>query len=131
MVIFQYNLYIFGIHLWTVFNPKPCYNELYYKEIVVYIIIYGGKAVFVTSLMPKSALSYVSTFGVKISIITLPIWVHISLYIMCALWSESVLLYEPLRLWLNSVDTELKVIAHADLSVRCSHITSTGSAGRI
>ena len=36
MVIFQYNLYIFGIHLWTVLYPKPCYNELCYKEVVVY-----------------------------------------------------------------------------------------------
>ena len=34
----QYNLYIFGIHLWTVLYPKPCYNELCYKEVVVYII---------------------------------------------------------------------------------------------
>ena len=37
MVIFQYNLYIFGIHLWTVLYPKPCYNEPCYKEVVVYI----------------------------------------------------------------------------------------------
>ena len=35
MVIFQYNLYIFGIHLWTVLYPKPCYNEPCYKEVVV------------------------------------------------------------------------------------------------
>ena len=27
MVIFQYNLYIFGIHLWTVLYPKLCYND--------------------------------------------------------------------------------------------------------
>ena len=36
MVIFQYNLYIFGIHLGTVLYPKQCYNELCYKEVVVY-----------------------------------------------------------------------------------------------
>ena len=36
MVIFQYNLYIFEIHLWTVLYPKPCYNEPCYKEVVVY-----------------------------------------------------------------------------------------------
>ena len=36
MVIFQYNLYIFGIHLWTMLYPKPCYNEPCYKEVVVY-----------------------------------------------------------------------------------------------
>ena len=36
MVIFQYNLYIFGIHLWTVLYPKPCYNNQCYKEVVVY-----------------------------------------------------------------------------------------------
>ena len=36
MVIFQYNLYIFGIHLWTVLYPKPCYNESCYKEVVLY-----------------------------------------------------------------------------------------------
>ena len=35
MVIFLYNLYIFGIHLRTVFYPKLCYNELCYKEVVV------------------------------------------------------------------------------------------------
>ena len=41
MVIFQYNLYIFGIHLWTVLCPKPCYNESCYninKEVVVYFM---------------------------------------------------------------------------------------------
>ena len=27
MVIFQYNLCIFGIHLWTVLYPKPCYIQ--------------------------------------------------------------------------------------------------------
>ena len=36
MVIFQYNLYIFGIRLWTMLYPKPCYNEPCYKEFVVY-----------------------------------------------------------------------------------------------
>ena len=30
------NLYIFGIHLWTVLYPKPCYNEPSYKEVVGY-----------------------------------------------------------------------------------------------
>ena len=37
MVIFQYNLYIFVIHLWTVLYTKPCYNEPCYKEVVVYL----------------------------------------------------------------------------------------------
>ena len=37
MVIFQYNLYIFGIHLWSVLYPKPCYNKPCYKEVAVYI----------------------------------------------------------------------------------------------
>ena len=36
MVIFLYNLYIFGIHLRTVLYSKLCYNELCYKEVVVY-----------------------------------------------------------------------------------------------
>ena len=36
MVIFQYNLYIFGIHLRTVLYPKRCYNDPCYKEVVVY-----------------------------------------------------------------------------------------------
>ena len=36
MVIFQYNLYIFWIQLWTVLYPKLCYYEACYKEIVVY-----------------------------------------------------------------------------------------------
>ena len=34
---FQYNLCIFGIHLWTVLYPKPCYNEPRYKEVAVYL----------------------------------------------------------------------------------------------
>ena len=38
MVIFQYNLYIFGIHLWTVLYPNLCYNEPCYKEVVVFCI---------------------------------------------------------------------------------------------
>ena len=38
MVIFQYNLYIFGIHVWTVLYPKPCYIEPCYKEVVVYMV---------------------------------------------------------------------------------------------
>ena len=37
VVIFQYNLYIFGIHLWTVLYPKPCNNKPCYKEVVVYV----------------------------------------------------------------------------------------------
>ena len=37
MVIFQYNLYIFGIHLCTMLYPKPYYNELCYKEVVMYL----------------------------------------------------------------------------------------------
>ena len=37
MVIFQYNLYIFGIHLWTVLYPKLCYNKPCYNEVVVYL----------------------------------------------------------------------------------------------
>ena len=28
--------YIFGIHLWIVLYPKPCYNKPYYKEVVMY-----------------------------------------------------------------------------------------------
>ena len=36
MVSFQYNLYIFKIHLCTVLYPKPCYNETCYKGVVVY-----------------------------------------------------------------------------------------------
>ena len=43
MVIFQYNLYIFGIHLWTVLYPKPCYNEPCCKEIVVYFVCFSQK----------------------------------------------------------------------------------------
>ena len=38
MVIFQYNPYIFGIHLRTVLYPKPCYNEPCYKEVEEYIV---------------------------------------------------------------------------------------------
>ena len=38
MVIFQYNLYIFGIHLWTVLYPKSCYNEPCNKEVEVYLM---------------------------------------------------------------------------------------------
>ena len=37
MVIFQYNVYIFGIHLWTVLYPKLCYNKPFYKEVEVYV----------------------------------------------------------------------------------------------
>ena len=43
MVIFQYNLYIFGIHFWTIFYPKPCYNEPCYKEVEVYVKFYSGE----------------------------------------------------------------------------------------
>ena len=43
MVIFQYNLYIFGIHLWTVLYPKLCYNEPCYKEVVVYAVLFRTK----------------------------------------------------------------------------------------
>ena len=43
MVIFQYNLYIFGIHLRTVLYPKPCYNEPCYNEVEVYLHIKGMK----------------------------------------------------------------------------------------
>ena len=39
MVIFQYNLYIFGIHLSTVLYPNSCYNEQCYKEVEVYVVI--------------------------------------------------------------------------------------------
>ena len=42
MIIFQYNLYIFGIHLWTVLYPKPCYNEPCYKEVEVYFDVSSG-----------------------------------------------------------------------------------------
>ena len=38
MVIFQYNLYIFGIHLWTMLYPKLYYKEQCYKEVVVYLL---------------------------------------------------------------------------------------------
>ena len=37
MVIFQYNLYIFGIHLRTVLYPNSCYNEPCYKAVEVYM----------------------------------------------------------------------------------------------
>ena len=39
MVIFQYNLYIFGIHLWTVLYPKRFYNEPCYKEVELYLTL--------------------------------------------------------------------------------------------
>ena len=48
MVIFQYNLYIFGIHLRTVLYSKPCYNEPCYKEVEVY----SAAKFFVTQLIP-------------------------------------------------------------------------------
>ena len=34
---FQYILYIFGIHLWSMLYPKQCYNEPFYKEVEVYM----------------------------------------------------------------------------------------------
>ena len=37
MVIFQHNLYIFGILLWTVLYPKPYYNELCKQKCIGYI----------------------------------------------------------------------------------------------
>ena len=42
MVIFQYNLYIFVIHYWTMLYPKPCYNKPYYKEVEVYLMSLGS-----------------------------------------------------------------------------------------
>ena len=53
MVIFQYNLYIFGIHLWTVLYPKLCYNKSCYKEVVVYFhtVMFLQKAGSVESLI--------------------------------------------------------------------------------
>ena len=42
MVIFKYNLCIFGIHPRTVLYPKPCYNEPCYKEVVVYSTLARG-----------------------------------------------------------------------------------------
>ena len=35
-----YNLYSFGIRLWTVLYPKPCYNKLCYKEVVVFMFLW-------------------------------------------------------------------------------------------
>ena len=43
MVIFQYNLYIFGIHLWIVLYQKMCYKEHCYKEVEVYEVFPLGK----------------------------------------------------------------------------------------
>ena len=37
MVIFLFNLYIYGIHLKTVLYPEQCYNKQCYKEVHVYI----------------------------------------------------------------------------------------------
>ena len=42
MVIFLYNLYIFGIHFQTVLYPKPCNNEPFYKEVKVYLESISG-----------------------------------------------------------------------------------------
>ena len=36
MVIFLYKLYVFRIHIKTMFYSKPCYNELCYKEACVW-----------------------------------------------------------------------------------------------
>ena len=52
MVIFQYNLYIFGIHLKTVLYPKLCYNKLCYKEVEVYIVKLGFTAVYIIFIAP-------------------------------------------------------------------------------
>ena len=43
MVIFQYNLFIFGIHLWTMLCPKPCDKEPCYKEVEVYMFSWSNK----------------------------------------------------------------------------------------
>ena len=61
MVIFQYNLYIFRIHLWTVLYPKPCYNEPCYKEAVVYLQycvyrIYSDRQVWANGVDPDETL---------------------------------------------------------------------------
>ena len=53
MVIFQYNLYIFGIHLWTVLYPKPCYNKPCYKEVVVYYPVSTDEAAYVSFQGPR------------------------------------------------------------------------------
>ena len=37
MVIFQYNLYIFGIRLGTVLYSKLCYNKSCHSEVEVYL----------------------------------------------------------------------------------------------
>ena len=37
MVIFQYYLYVFGIHGPTMLYPKLCFNKLCDKEVVVYV----------------------------------------------------------------------------------------------
>ena len=42
MVIFLYNLFIFGICLKTVLYPKLCYTEQCYKEVCVYLDTYSG-----------------------------------------------------------------------------------------
>ena len=41
MATFLYNLYIFGIHLWTMLYPKPCYYEPCYKKVNVYFVSFG------------------------------------------------------------------------------------------
>ena len=49
MVIFQYNLYIFWIHLWTALHPKPCYNKPVIKKndhkwsfyYIIYTFVFG------------------------------------------------------------------------------------------
>ena len=43
MVIFLYNPYIFGIHLWTLLYPKLCYNEPCYKKVNAYVADLGVK----------------------------------------------------------------------------------------
>ena len=59
MVIFQYNLYIFGIHVWTVLHPKLCYNEPCYKEVVVYLQTQMQKIILKSSKLLSELLFYV------------------------------------------------------------------------
>ena len=61
MVIFQYILYIFGIHLWTVLYPKPCYNEPCYKEGEVYICFLYC---YCNQLFPRNWITSLSTYDI-------------------------------------------------------------------
>ena len=63
MVILQYNLYIFGIHLRTMLYQKPCYNEPCYKEVevqlvfIIYITILYRNSIFnANSVQPDQRL---------------------------------------------------------------------------